>query len=152
MKRNHRSFQHIQMRKRRIDWKCNFSLWRFCRSRWRSMILKKLQHEHSGPKYHIRRSLFIFLYHRVRSEQYNLPYFKIFKLKKYRTAKPKSNKNTCSLPIRVCWKRCAHPFCDILSSMRFPDKIFQFPVVINSFIKNFLKNFLQVRQQRQNMQ
>ena len=102
--------------------------WRFHRSSWGPMTLKKLQHEHFGLNYHSRRTFFYLGYHSSRSDQYNPPYFWIFKLKYYRTAKPKSNKNTCSVTIRVRWKRWGHPFFDMLRCMTIPDKIFQLPL------------------------
>ena len=80
-----------------------------------------------GLNFHVKQSLLDFLYHSVRNDQYNPPYFKIFKLKFYRTFKPKSTKN---LLYTKCWKRWEYPFCVILRSMRFPDKIFRFPIII----------------------
>ena len=106
-----------------------FFWWRFYRSEWCPLTLNKLQHRDFGLNKHIKWALSVFLCHSVRNEQYNqVPYFKILKLKFYRTSKPKSTKRTWSIPIRVRWKRWAYPFCAILRSMILPDKIFRFPL------------------------
>ena len=112
------------------DWKCNNFLMTIFRSRWCPLTLKKRQHRDLGLNKHIKWSLSVLLYHSVRNEPNNPPYFKIFKFKFYWTSKSKSTMRTWSIAIQVRSKRWAYLFCAILRSMRFPDKIFRFPTGI----------------------
>ena len=95
-----------------------------------SVDSKKRQHRDLGLNKHIKWSLSVLLYHSVRNEPNNPPYFKIFKFKFYWTSKSKSTMRTWSIAIQVRSKRWAYLFCAILRSMRFPDKIFRFPTGI----------------------